>query len=411
MSRQVLGCLLLPLCVLATTCSAQTTSPEPAEWKTAWRAGYPRAGLYNGAALVEWFKTRSKGLGQEGKLRVLIIGDSLSDGGYHWSHYFRRDLQAAYGDGGPGNIWATFAGNLPGQGFAAEWLFSPSDFTSHKGAKGVWRNGWGGRGDIWPYLGWNGTFLATDSPEARYFLEAQGSRFTVVYSTGTFTTFNGQPVENRAAGFTVTFDGRMKVVPPAAPGEPLDIGLARFEAPEGRHRLQIGAVNQGTLYLHGVMVEKASPGVVVYNISRGGYWAHNFIWRQPGWDKLLAEIRPDLTIFFLSKPESGGSAGPSDPRKNPESEMLVARLTRAVPSTKLLFMINWAPRDGQSPPDAQTVKDRIAWYQANRYSYLDLQEGLDSAAMKRLDWFHDNIHLAQPGGQGIGEVIAKLFLP
>jgi len=170
-------------------------------------------------------------------------------------------------------------------------------------------------------------------------------------------------------------------------------------------------VNQGTLYFHGVLVEKSSPGIVVYNISRGGYWAHNFIWRQPGWDKLLAEIRPDLTIFFLSKPESGGSASPSDPRKNPESEMLVARVTTAVPQTKLLFMINWAPRDGQSRPDAQTVKDRIAWYQANHYPYLDLQEGLDSTAMKRLGWFKDNIHLAQPGGQGIGEAVAKLFSP
>ncbi len=31
--------------------------------------------------------------------------------------------------------------------------------------------------------------------------------------------------------------------------------------------------------------------------------------------------------------------------------------------------------------------------------------------MKRLGWFKDNIHLAQPGGQGIGEAIAKLFVP
>ena len=411
MTRPLLGYLLLSLGFLVATCPAQTVSSEPVRGNTAWRTGYPHAGLKHGEALVEWFKTRAKSLGQQGKLRILIIGDSLSDGGYHWSHYFRRDLQAAYGNGGPGNIWATHAGSTPGQGFAPDWLFSPSDFTAHKGAQGLWRSGWGGRGDAWPYLGWNGAFLATDSPAAQYFLEAQGSRFTVVYSSGTFTTFDGQPVENRAAGFTVTFDGQKRVVPPAAPGEALDVGLARFDAAEGRHRLQIGAVNQGTLYLHGVLAEKASPGVVVYNISRGGYWAHDFIWRQPGWDKFLAEIRPDLTILFLSKPESGGSAGPSDPRKNPESEMLVARVTRAVPGTKLLFMINWAPRDGQSPPDAQTIKDRIAWYEAHRYPYLDFQEGLDSAAMKRLGWFHDNIHLNQPGGQGIGEAVAKLFTP
>jgi hypothetical protein len=396
--------LVLPMIL----CPAWAETPSG---DTAWKPGYPAACLKNAGSLVEWFKGRAKTFGADGKLRVLIIGDSLSDGGYHWSHYFRRDLQAAYGNGGPGNIWAVHAGGLPGQGFAPDWLYSPDDFTSYKGAKGSWRSGWGGRGDAWPYLGWNGSFLATDSPEAEYFLEAVGSRFTVVYSSGTFHTYNGQPQENRAAGFTATFDNQSQVVPPAAHDAPLDIGLARFTAPEGRHRLHIGSINQGTLFLHGVIVEKAAPGVVVYNISRGGYWAHNFIWRQPGWEKILAEINPDLTILFLSKPESGGSASPADPRRNVESEMLVARVTRAVPQTRLLFMINWAPRDGQSPPDAQTVKDRIAWYEANHYPYLNLEEGLDSTAMKRLGWFKDNIHLAQPGGEGIGRAIARLFLP
>ena len=46
-------------------------------------------------------------------------------------------------------------------------------------------------------------------------------------------------------------------------------------------------------------------------------------------------FNPDLTIVFLSKPESGGSASPSDTRRNPESEMLAARVTRAIPRTKL----------------------------------------------------------------------------
>jgi hypothetical protein len=169
---------------------------------TAWKAGYPAKCLKNARDLTASFKAKARNLGRDGKLRVLIIGDSLSDGEYHWSHYFRRDLQAAYGDGGPGAIWAAFAGGSAGQGFAPGWLWSPKDFTSYKGSKGAWRTAWGGRGDIWPYLGWNGTFLATDSPDSRYFLDAVGSQFTVVYSSGTFTTFDGRSLENRAAGFT-----------------------------------------------------------------------------------------------------------------------------------------------------------------------------------------------------------------
>jgi len=398
--------LSIGLAVIAGIGVAAAAEPE-----TAWRPGQPRACLKNGDGLLAWFKQRAKNLGGDEKLRILIIGDSLSDGGYHWSHYFRRSLQAAYGNGGPGNIWATHAGSSPGQGFAPDWLFSPDDFVSYKGAHGVWRNGWGGRGDIWPYLGWNGSFLMTNSADAEYFLEAVGSRFTVVSSTGTFASFHGERIENRSAGFTVRFDDRSNTVSPAAPGQPLDIGLTRFESPEGRHRLHIEAVNGGALFLHGVIVEKSAPGAVVYNISRGGYWAHNFIWRQPGWEKLLAEINPDVTIVFLTKPESGGSASPGDARRNVESEMLVTRVTKAIPRTRLLFMINWAPRDGQSPPDAQTVKDRVAWYETMRFPYLNLEEGLDSSAMKQLGWFKDNIHLAQPGGQGIGQAIAKLFLP
>jgi len=398
--------LSIGLAVIAGIGVAAAAEPE-----TAWRPGQPQACLKNGDGLLAWFKQRAKNLGGDEKLRILIIGDSLSDGGYHWSHYFRRSLQAAYGNGGPGNIWATHAGSSPGQGFAPDWLFSPDDFVSYKGAHGVWRNGWGGRGDIWPYLGWNGSFLMTNSADAEYFLEAVGSRFTVVSSTGTFASFHGERIENRSAGFTVRFDDRSSTVAPAAPGQPLDIGLTRLEAPEGRHRLHIEAVNGGALFLHGVIVEKSAPGAVVYNISRGGYWAHNFIWRQPGWENLLAEINPDLTIVFLTKPESGGSASPADARRNVESEMLVTRVTKAIPRTRLLFMINWAPRDGQSPPDAQTVKDRVAWYETMRFPYLNLEEGLDSSAMKQLGWFKDNIHLAQPGGQGIGQAIAKLFLP
>jgi hypothetical protein len=400
----------LSLLVTAALIAGFTARAAEPSSRSPWRAGGPRSCLKNGDALLAWFKKRAQQLGPEGKLRVLILGDSLSDGGT-WAQYFRRELQRAYGDGGPGNIWSTQPGNAPGQGSAPEWLFSPATFTRHIGPKGVWRDGWSWRGDIWPYLGLNGGFLATDSPEAEYFVETTGSRFTVLHSSGTFTTFNGEPIENRAAGFTATLDDQEKVVPPAAPGEALDIGLTRFEVPDGPHRLRIHSINGGTLYFHGVLVEKAAPGVVVYNLSRGGYAPCNFVWRQPGWEKLLANIGADLTIIFLSKPESGASAGPSDPRLNIESEMLAARITKALPQTRLLFMINWAPRDGQSDFDAQMIKHRISWYEEHHYPYLNLEEGLDSAAMKQLGWYSDGIHLTQAAGQAIGETVARLFLP
>ena len=329
------------------------------------------------------FKARAGNLGRDGKLRVLIIGDSLSDGYHHCAHHYRKNLQAAHGNGGPGNIWAVWHENA-----RTGWLFEPSDFSQE--AKGEWRSGWGGgRGDVWPYLGWKGEFLAADSG-ATYRLDAGGSRFTAVTSSGTFETFDGRKIGDRTAGFTARLDGKTRTVSPARPREPLDIALTRFEAAESLHTLQIDAVNGGTLYLHGVMVENTSPGVVVYNISRGGYWAYNYLWRQPGWEKIPAAMDPDLTIVFLAKPESDGSGAGNAY----EHEALRERVARAVPRSDLLFFIGWLPCDGQCPSDARSMADRVAWCEANHLPYLNLSEGLDPAKMMELGWFSDNIHLA-----------------
>ena len=378
---------------------------------TAWNEGYPAKGLKNAGRFMASFKEKAQHLGQKGKLRILIIGDSLSDGGYHWSHHFRKNLQAAYGNGGPGTIWSVFAGSAPGQGFAPNWLWTEQDFTSWRGPQGRWRNDWGGRGDIWPYLGWNGSFLATDDPQSSYELDAQGSKFTLVYSTGTFNTFDGAVGTNRAAGFTATFDGHPQAIAAADEGEPLDIGLQKFEAPEGMHKLRLDGTHDGTLWLHGAIVEDSKPGVVVYNISRGGYWAHSFIWRQPGWERILQEFAPDYTIIFLTKPESGGSGPISSNNRLYEYERLLERVSGAVPQTQFFFFKCWDPRDGISPADAQTWNERTAWFEAKHYPYLDLQAGLNRVVMKELGWFSDNIHLAPPGGKGIGEAITRLFLP
>jgi hypothetical protein len=397
----------IAVCLVVGSLVAMVRPSRAAEDATAWRDGYPLKGLKNADAFMASFKHKAQHPGTDGKLRVLIIGDSLSDGWYHWSHHFRKDLQAAYGNGGLGALWAAFAqskaGSLPG------WLWSEEDFTSQ--ATGHWRQGWGGRGDIWPYLGWNGMFLAADDPESSYELRARGNKFTVVYSSGTFTTFDGETEMNRAGGFTASLDGAKQTIAPAANGVPLDIGLVKFEAANGPHVLRVGGAHDGTLWLHGVLVENNAPGVVVYNIARGGYWAHDFLWRQPGWEKILRAMSPDYTIIFLTKPDSGGSAAVSNASRLYEYERLVQRVSRAVPATRFFFFKCWDPRDGISPADAQTWKERTEWFEAKHYPYLDLQAGLDPVAMKRLGWFSDNIHLAPPGGQGIGDAIARLFLP
>jgi hypothetical protein len=401
------------LILLASVPTAAQTAPpgdKPAA-ATAWNPNYPAAGLNNAEKFMAGFKEKAQHLGKARKLRILIIGDSLSDGGYHWSHHFRKILQGVYGNGGTGAVLSTLAGDSPEHGAVPSWLWTEKDFISYKGPNGRWRFGWGSRGDIWPYLGWNGNFLASADPKASYEFSGAGSKFTLVYSTGTFTTFDGDAISNHSAGFTAVLDGQKQVVAPAEPGAPLDVGLTRFVAPDGRHTLRVDAIHGGDLWLHGVIVENSDPGVIVYNIARGGYWAHDFLWRQPGWEKILKEFQPDYTIIFLTKPESGGSAPAGNTNRLYEYERLMERVSRAVPATQYLFFMCWDPRDGISAADAQTWRERKAWFEAKRIPYLDLQSGLNSHMMKQLGWFADNIHLTPSGGQGIGEAIARLFLP
>jgi len=73
------------------------------------------------------------------------------------------------------------------------------------------------------------------------------------------------------------------------------------------------ASHDGIFYFHGVLVENSAPGVVLYNISTAACRAHDFILRQPGWEKNSGgTMNPAYNApSFLSKPESGGSGSPS----------------------------------------------------------------------------------------------------
>lgn len=71
-----------------------------------------------------------------------------------------------------------------------------------------------------------------------------------------------------------------------------------------------------------------------------------------------------MMLFSIGTPavavaQSGQASSPTDTRPNLEYEMLTDRVLGAVPHTQILFFKCWEPRDGISPPDAQTLK-RIA---------------------------------------------------
>lgn len=379
---------------------------------TAWRPGYPEAGLNDAARqLIAGFKKEAATLKTDNKkLRVLIIGDSLSDGYFHWSHYFRKALQQAYGDGGIGNINAKAARN-PRDNIAG-WLFEQGKDYDIEIA-GPWRQAWASRDDAWPYLGWNGGLMSSDSPEASMTFKVRAADITVVYSSGTFTTWNGTPFENRAGGFTIDLDGKAEKIAPATAGQPLDIGLAKFKTDQGMHTLKLSGINSGWLWLAGLLLENDTPGVVVYNIANGGWWPYHYLWRQPGFEKILQAMNPDYVIYFLSKPDSGALDGSlADEGKEPEYRGLEERVKRALPNAKSLHMICWDSRSGENfPKNVEARQRRQAYFDSTKAATLNFYDGLDRTQMDKLGWFKDNIHLAQPGGEGIGKGVVDLFLP
>jgi hypothetical protein len=127
--------------------------------------------------------------------------------------------------------------------------------------------------------------------------------------------------------------------------------------------------------------------------------------------KILREFQPDYMIIFLTKPESGGSGPVDNTDRLYEYGRLVERANGAAPMTQFMSFMCGDPRDGIRAADAQTWRERKAWFEAKQYPYLDLQAGLNSPRMKALGWFNDNIHLTPTGGQGIGEAIGPLFVP
>jgi hypothetical protein len=97
-------------------------------------------------------------------------------------------------------VWSTFAGDSPAHGAMTGWLWSETDFNSYKGPSGA----------VAQRVGQPLRYLAVsrverdlpgdDDTRAAYELDGSGSKFTVVYSTGTFPTYDGKTINNHPAG-------------------------------------------------------------------------------------------------------------------------------------------------------------------------------------------------------------------
>ena len=68
--------MLFLIGTLAVAVAQSGQASSPADSRTAWNAGYPLKGFRNADALAASFEAKAQNLGKDGKLRILIIGDS-----------------------------------------------------------------------------------------------------------------------------------------------------------------------------------------------------------------------------------------------------------------------------------------------------------------------------------------------
>ena len=278
---------------------------------TAWKEGHPALGLKHADALVARFKDKASHLGRDGKLRVLIIGDSLSDG-----HYQLVALLSQGTSKPPKATEASGISGRPGEGTPGRAGFLARMISLRRsrvagvpdGAAGATPGPISaGTANSWPPTPPTPPIASTPAGVA--------SRPSPAPARSRHSTAGRSPIGPQASPPDSTISS--KTAGPARPGEPLDISLTQFEAPEGRHTLRVDAVKgRHPLTSTASWSKIRLRGSVVYNISRGGYWAHNYLWRQPGWEKILTAMDPDLTILFLTKPESGGSGGDDGPNRS-----------------------------------------------------------------------------------------------
>jgi lysophospholipase L1-like esterase len=337
-------------------------------------AGAPAAPTLNLAPATADTKAT---LAAGGQANIVLLGDSLTfDEVTGFRPYFTREMQAFYGNAGPGYVGA----GLMAGGFGADWqtgFLGPADPAPHHALDGLWLRAPGGA-----TLPTGATLQApATSFELQYLAQPGGGHLDLVQTnTGRFVArldANAQSPVVRTFRYTI---------PPGTPGT-----------------FCVQGDGAGPVALLGLTPVTDSPGVRVHRAANGGWGVDHFLRRDVSFDQQLALLDTDLVMLAL---------GVNDSDK-PHDELvtkynrLVDRLESATPASEIILV---APYD-YGRPQTPTVVGAIEEVAAARgLGLINLYEiAGDYAFFQGHGYLSDGLHFTPAGAEYVGGLVFDAF--
>ncbi len=259
------------------------------------------------------------------------------------------------------------------------------------------------------YAGANAFFATAedDSPVGKAV-----SRFEVFYlkapNHGTFTTRVDQQ------GDPVSID---------TAADALEDAVAVVEVPDGPHRLDLRVTGGGPVRIHGVVMERAGPGVVYDAMGLVGARASRLLNADPAhWKRQLDLRRPDLMIIMYGGNELV-DRGMNMEKYGAKFRTVLRRFRDARPEAACLVM---SPLDHGVRTRGRVITDPMmldmmpvqreaafaegcAWYSVFEAMGGEGSMGRWNASEPRLGW-GDLAHVTKAGAQVLGERFYKALL-
>lgn len=324
-------------------------------------------------------------------VRIAVFGDSNLCMDFQ-TGYLRRMLQPRFGEGGHGFVT-----------FEAPWSHYRHMDVQHKVVMGwlKYANTTNPVGD--PYYGIGGLVTEAFGPLAKQTVSTAGEKSPVGRSISRVdVAYLARP---DAGSFKVVIDGAEVGVVDTARPEGIAYGKARFEVPDGPHKVDVVSV-KGHVRVMGAALEKTEPGIVIDSFGVGSLNTLTQAKEDPEISKqMLRDRNYDLLVYMT------GAGDIATMKDVPEAlHRLITMQREALPGVSILI-VRPADRGKQhTEKDAAKVgvqRREIAVAEGTAYwSLFDAMGGENSMStfvQHKMSAFDDGIHFSDLGGHFVAD--------
>lgn len=324
-------------------------------------------------------------------VRVAVFGDSNLCMDFQ-TGYLRRMLQPVFGEGGHGFVT-----------FEAPWSHYHHMDVQHKVVVGwtKFANTTDPVGD--PYYGIGGLVTEAFGPLAKQTVSTAGEKSPVGKSISRVdVVYLARP---DAGSFKVVIDGEEKGVVDTARPEGVAYGKARFEVPDGPHKVDVVSL-KGRVRVMGAALERTEPGIVIDSFGVGSLNTLTQAKEDPTISAQMLQDRAyDLLVYMTG-------AGDIATMKDVPAALhrLITMQREALPGVSILI-VRPADRGKQhTEKDAAKVgvqRREIAAAEGTAYwSLFDAMGGENSMStfvQHNMSAFGDGIHFNDLGGHFVAD--------